>query len=207
MASLLARANKLVRQRTLVTGVVAAGAKGILADAFSQNAFQHGEYNAARSAAFGVWNATYCGLACHLLYVRLFPRYLPLVLPSGARHPAARMRTMLMVGFDNFIATPLVCLPTLYLATAALEARAAGASITRRAAELYRSEWRETLKLSCALWVPIHTLTFSIVPVHWRVHFTAAASFVTLTAMSVLQGSLEKGRAPARRLSAKAGPG
>ena len=63
----------------------------------------------------------------------------------------------------------------------------------------YAAEARETLQLSWSLWIPIHTVTFSLVPVPLRTHFSAAMSFVTLTAMSALQCSLESRRDEAMR--------
>ena len=173
-----------------------AGTKGALADLSSSFLLQDGDVRPARTAAFALWNATYCGLAVYGMYSVWLPRVLPLVTASGARHPRATAHTALSVGFDNFIATPFLCLPTYYLWLGAVEAwtgegRAFSASASLRR---YADEAYETLQLSLALWVPIHTLTFSVVPVPLRTHFVACCSVCTLACMSMLQASLERRR-------------
>ena len=196
-------ANALAKKHSFLTGVAFATSKGVLADVVSQTALQRDvEYNVDRTLAFGLWNGLYCGGVTYLIYGRLFPLLMPLTLASGARHPLARRFTLAMVAFDNFVATPLLCLPTYYVCMLALESRGASAAsspgaVASRGLERYRSEWKETLGLTWALWIPIHSLTFSVVPVHLRVHWTAACSFATLMCMSVLQGALEarRGRA------------
>ena len=61
-------------------------------------------------------------------------------------------------------------------------------------AAMSADEAKETLTLTWALWIPIHCLTFSVVPVPLRTHFVAGYSFCTLTCMSFLQASLERRR-------------
>ena len=193
------------------SGAVLAGAKGALADWVSQSvSAAPGDYDAKRTVSFGLWNALYCGGVCYYLYSKLFPQLVPLVLAAGA--PKA-VTTLGMVLFDNFLATPFVCLPTMYLCMALVESTAAAepssslastkvlnsrrrrcSVVLSTAAANFRGEWRSTLLLSWALWIPIHCVTFSVVPAPLRVHFTAACSFLTLMAMSRLVGVLERRR-------------
>ena len=143
--------------------------------------------------AFAMWNTLYCGLAVYAMYSVFFPRVWPTVLASGARHPHAARRILGMVCFDNLVATPLLCLPTLYLCKQACDGGPPSVRCAGFAAEAmrrYASEARETIGLSLALWVPIHCVTFSIIPVELRAHFTTSCSFVTITCMSVLQSGL-----------------
>ena len=186
-------------RRPLITGIVCAGGKGCLADALSQKMLQDGEYKAERTVAFGLWNAIYCGAACFAMYSVLAPRLLPLRLANGMRHPHATRNTLALVAFDNLVATPLVCLPTYYavhaFVTASHEERRRPVALTRSALQTYARECVETLSLSWSFWVPIHLVTFSIVPTPLRVHFTAVMSGVTLTFMSLLQSVLEDRRA------------
>ena len=197
--AMMAAALRCVQQRPLLTGIALAGGKGVCADINGQmigGALHAGDYNARQTVAFGLWNALYCGAGVYAMYSFAFPRYWPLTLMNGARHPAAMQRTVGMVLFDNLIATPCICLPTYYLCALALEnafdtlmhnPQAVASAAMRR----YKDEARETIGLSLALWIPIHTVTFSIIPPKLRVHWTACCSFLTLTCMSLLQTTLD----------------
>ena len=213
------------RRRPLLTGVGAAGMKGALADLTGQLLLQDGEYRPTRTLAFAMWNATYCGLGVYGLYSVLLPRYWPIVTMSGGKniplshrprrcsyfllrplivlsapHALASRHICYSVAFDNFIATPVLCLPTYYLCHTFIEASAADrqrpTQLASAAIRTYAAEAGETLRLSWCLWVPIHCATFSVIPVPLRTHWVAACSFVTLSFMSLLQNSLEKRRAP-----------
>lgn len=197
-------------RRPMVTGVAAAAIKGGCADLLSQSLFQEGDYKPLRTAAFALWNASYCGFGVFRMYSVLLPQMWPVRLASGAPHPLAVRHTALCVVFDNFFATPFLCLPTYYLLHGWLEsiveerlrphaAEGGGtpkpvATVVADSLRRYAAEARETLQLSWTLWIPIHTVTFTLVPVPLRTHWTAAMSFLTLTAMSVLQCSLEARR-------------
>ena len=188
----------LCQQQPLATGIVCAGTKGALADVLSQLSKRDAEYNPTRTYAFAAWNALYCGLAVYGLYSVLLPRVWPTVLLSGARHPKASWHVAYSVAFDNAIATPLICLPTYYVAHTVVDSnwaeRRRPLELASRAMRIYVEEARDVISLSWMLWVPIQTVTFSVVPVSLRTHFVAAASFATLTIMSRLQGKLEERR-------------
>lgn len=192
------------RQQPFITGVAFAGSKGALADLVSQSLLQDGDYKPSRTLAFGLWNALYCGAVVYALYSVLLPRVLPLVLASGARHPRAALHTVLSVGFDNFLATPFLCLPTYYFCHTAVEAswqeRRRPLELASNSLQLYASEAYETLLLSWSLWIPIHFATFTVIPPPLRAHWSAACSFVTLTFMSLLQSTLERRRPSIARL-------
>jgi hypothetical protein len=195
----------IAHRQPLITGVLAAGTKGALADLVAQRALQDTPYKPSRTAAFAVWNATYCGLGVYGMYSRILPRVWPIRMASGERHPLASRHIMYSVGFDNFLATPFLCLPTYYLCHCTIEAasdeRRRPLELVSKSLRMCASEARETLALSWAFWIPIHALTFTAVPVPLRTHWVAVCSFATLTCMSLLQGSLEERRpaAVARR--------
>ena len=195
------------RQRPLLTGVLAAGTKGALADVSSQTLFQDGDYNAKRTMAFALWNIFYCGLGVYLMYSMLIPRVWPTKLPSGDWHPLVRRHVAFSVAFDNLFATPFICMPTYYACHSLVEnpslaVRQPGA-LLYDALRLYRSEAFETLALSLGVWIPCHTLTFAVVPVELRTHWVAACSFLSLSCMSLLQHHLER-RRPAATSSKRA---
>ena len=101
------RLLSLFQRHPLATGVLCAGCKGALADVSGQAMRTNAEYDPKQTLAFALWNTLYCGFGVYLLYSWLFPRYWPLVLSTGAKHPQALLRTAGMVAFDNLLATPL----------------------------------------------------------------------------------------------------
>ena len=136
------------RARPLLTGVLAAGTKGALADVCSQCVFQASEdYKPKRTAAFALWNASYCGLMVYAMYSVWLPRILPIRTLSGGVHPHATRHTAISVAFDNFLATPLLCLPTYYFFDAILEDGSCKTPLAsmRTALGRYASEAREML--------------------------------------------------------------
>ena len=158
--------NVVVRallRRPLLTGVLCAGTKGMCADMTSQlvRGQQHErQYDAKQTVAFGLWNAAYCGGCVYLLYSVALPRLWPVSLPGGGRHPRFVRNVLSLVAFDNFVATPLLCLPTYYLALGALEARwqdlRRPVGLVSAAMQRYASEFRDVMSLSWSMWVPIH---------------------------------------------------
>ena len=140
-----------------------------------------GRRNRPARTAVALWNASYCGLA-----VWACAR-------SGCRDRRRRRRERHLRQFCRH-ALPLPAV-VLRLARRRRGVDGRGARVLRRKiARRYADEAKETLALTWALWIPIHCLTFSVVPVPLRTHFVAACSFCTLTCMSFLQASLERRR-------------
>ena len=202
-ASPVERASSFAKRYTLQTAIVCAGVKGAMADAASQKLLQaDSPYDPHRTIAFGLWSGGYCGVVLHALYNRLFPRVFPLMLRPGVPHPHRHRHIACMVGFDNFVSSPWFFIPSYYIVREALRTMEYGVDaaarvphrIVRVALETYRHEFWSCMGLTWSMWVPIHFVTFGMVPVHLRVHFTAVASFFTLMATSAQQGHLEKQR-------------
>ena len=199
----LIKALHACRSYPFITGVLCAASKGAAADGISQRFLQDGEYQPVRTAAFAAWNGIYCGAVVYAMYSVLAPRWLPTTLG----HPQMLRNALLLVGIDNFLATPLFCLPTYYICHAAVDASSDGrqpAAIVRTGLSNYIAELRPTLALSWSFWIPIHLATFTVVPSALRVHFTAACSFGTLMFMSALQGQLEMVRGSRAEKQARA---
>lgn len=159
------------------------------------------DYN--KALAFGLWSGFYCGGILKKLYTDLFPRAFPLVdVKTGLRHPLFRRHVLAMVIVDNFISTPFFFNPSYYgiksvlegLSSPELETVRNPAYVLRRAADRYKSEWLAVNKVTWGFWIPLHLLTFSVVPPHWRVPFTAWCSLFTLAGQSVNQTVLEEHR-------------
>ena len=52
----------------------------------------------------------------------------------------------------------------------------------------YEREAFATLKANWVIWVPASFVSFALVPVHWRIPYVSAVSFVSTSVLSVLQG-------------------
>ena len=52
----------------------------------------------------------------------------------------------------------------------------------------YEREALATLKANWLIWVPASFVSFALVPVHWRIPYVSAVSFVSTSVFSVLQG-------------------
>ena len=52
----------------------------------------------------------------------------------------------------------------------------------------YEREAFATLKANWVIWVPASFVSFALVPVHWRIPYVSAVSFVSTSVFSVLQG-------------------
>ena len=196
-AECLEIAQRAVMARPFISGALLAGTKGALADWVSQRSSPR-RYDGRRTISFFIWNTMYCGVFCYIMYSKAFPWLQPILLARGV---PAFVAALSMVLFDNFVATPFVCLPSMYLCIALVDStsplpsqKSAARRVLSKAVENYSNEWRSTLLLSWSLWIPIHCVTFSVVPAPLRVHFTACCSFLTLMAMSRLVGVLETRR-------------
>jgi len=198
------RVSNFSKRYTMQSACLVAGIKGAGADVFSQYFLQQdATYDPQRTAAFALWSGGYCGTVLHLLYNRLFPRIFPLV-AGGLPHPLRHRNILGMVAFDNFISSPWFFIPSYYILRETLRGFEAGADAEARsvsrvvsvALATYQNEFWSCMSLTWSMWIPLHFITFSgVVPLHFRVHWTACASFFTLAATSALQGRLEQRRA------------
>lgn len=144
------------------------------------------QIDSSKAAAFGIWNGVFCGGFLKWLYADVFGHFFPLVDPkTGNRHPLFRRHVLSMVCFCNFVSTPLFVTPNYYLIKAALEAMASPGFVERvsvssqalgrecvfvvkRAATRYRNEWLAVHYVTWSCWIPIHLVTFTVIPVHLR---------------------------------------
>ena len=94
--------------------------------------------------------------------------------------PGAAATTRRLSGPLALAATPLLCLPVLYLVKAAVLRRPLREGLRR-----YVEDARRDLLLKYwALWTPVQCLTFGVVPPQWRVPFIALVSFFWLLVLS-----------------------
>jgi protein Mpv17 len=123
--------------------------------------------------AYLLYGSLYQGVAQEYIYNHLYPVWF------GAGNNIQTVFSK--VAFDVTIQTCFVTLPIAYLAKASIFQYSAG--------EAFRRYWDDIrnhglLKKYISLWAPVNSLTFSVIPVHYRVSFIAFVSFFWLIILS-----------------------
>ncbi|CAE8598163.1 unnamed protein product, partial [Polarella glacialis] len=141
----------------------------------------------------------YCGAFLFFVYGRAFPRLLPTLCARGLPHPQQKANIVKMVLIDNFLLTPCFFMPSYYLIKSVLDGgfesfRSPGV-VAQRAWQRYSVEWFHACKIVWSCWIPMHFVTFAIMPTHWRVPFAASMSLLTMMLNSLQQTNLELTRA------------
>lgn len=157
-----------------------------------------------KMAAFGVWNGLLNGAFLKWLYKDCFGAWFPLsqtVTKSAAagltttviRHPLYWWHVTAMMLTCNFVTTPLFVTPNYFLIKTALEsanqsqkgdATFSVFGVFSRAMSRYRDEGLEYLKVTWLFWIPINSVTFTVIPTYWRVPFAACCSVFALMGQS-----------------------
>lgn len=193
----LKRVDNFHKRKPLVCSMFWGGAKGMLACVVAQSMLEKDRTNidTGKVAAFGLWSTVYCGAFLFLAYGRMFPRLWPLVTKAGLPHANQLGNRVKMVLFDNFVLTPLLMMPSYYLIKSVLDGGRDSVKqptvAFNRAVKRYSIEWFDSCKVVWMFWIPIQSVTFSVVPIHWRVPFCATMSLFTMMANSVQQNKLE----------------
>lgn len=146
----------------------------------------------SRNLAFIVYGGTYQGLFQEALYSKVFPQIFP-----GRDWQTIAMQ----VGFDMFVIGPLLCLPLAYFFKAIFirdknntegeDYSPLSLESLRVGLEKYVDDIveRNLLLTFWALWVPVKTLTFTIIPTHYRIAFIALVSFFWMFILSSVSAS------------------
>lgn len=135
-------------------------------------------FNTPRNLAYVIYGGMYTGIAQHFIYNELFPHVFG--------HDPTAMTVFLEVVANALLVGPLLGLPAAYL-TKALVLHPSDNPISeglRRYAE--DVQLKGLLLKYWALWVPVQTLTFSVVPEHLRISFMAAVSFFWFVILSTV---------------------
>ena len=144
-----------------------------------QNEEASPEVDVSRNLAFLVYGGIYQGLCQQFMYSTLFPAWfgdMPM-LESVA----------LQVFTDMALIGPFLCLPTAYAVKSLFTCnRESGlpalSTLLHAVQEGLDKYWedvmhRQLLLKYWALWIPVQSLTFGVIPQHYRVAFVAAVSF------------------------------
>tara|TARA_B100000524_G_scaffold315657_1_gene193914 strand:- start:5648 stop:6442 length:795 start_codon:yes stop_codon:yes gene_type:complete len=125
-----------------------------------------------RTLAFLLYGGLYQGCAQYFLFNECFPAWF------GVSDDLATVATKVL--FDQFVVTPLLCLPVVYLLKAAVFMYPLSEGLRRYAVDAQK----DLLIKYWALWTPVQCLTFGVVPPQWRIPFIAFVSFFWLIVLS-----------------------
>mmetsp|Transcript_15348 Transcript_15348/g.21378 ORF Transcript_15348/g.21378 Transcript_15348/m.21378 type:complete len:276 (-) Transcript_15348:217-1044(-) len=166
----------------IISSMLICGIKGCAADAVAQR-FDTGSdvFSLRRNLAYIVYSATFLGLACEILYNRLYPSLFGRgngVRPIGS-----------MLAFDMLISSLLIYLPAIYFVKALFFG-----DTMKSAAKTYLDDIRNKALLTTywKIWVPVQCVTFSIIPDHLKVFFIACVSFFWVMILSCIESNKAK---------------
>lgn len=149
-----------------------------------------------RNAGFIVYGGLYQGLTQEYLFNNVYPALFPTL--EGWSLVAAQ------VAFDMMVVSPLLCLPLAYISKALFTNEAGTGNAESYSPEFYNKRLsyvtenasrglakyvsdvrhQELLLKYWALWIPVQSLTFGVIPPAYRVAFVAAVSFVWVFVLS-----------------------
>lgn len=143
--------KKTVKQWPIMVGLTST--KAGLADLFTQVYIEgNQELNYTRLFAWFSFGSIYSGTLCHFLYTYLYPTFLPNTIFK-------------LVLINNFINTPFIFFPVLY---------------TIKYVVLDQTNFNlfQDCLLSWKIWVPVDIITFTIIPLYFRLPFSTMVSFL-----------------------------
>jgi len=156
---------------------VTCGLKASAADYIAQRKARTCEIDFRRNKAFLLYGGFYLGIFQYFLYNKVFP----FLFGTGSSFEVVSMKVFV----DMLVIAPFLCMPLAYVTKSLVQ----GESI-RKGLSKYWSEVKNGLLLKCwRLWIPVQTLTFSVVPEHLRIMFIALVSFFwTIILSSISSG-------------------
>lgn len=175
--------NNAAKKNPSVVGIVTTVLKTSAADAFAQLVVEgKNEIDIKRNSMFSMFGFAYLGVWQYQLYAKLFPAWTPFIAASFGK----RMIAPILTFIDQAIHHPVLYFPAFYLLRGAMEGRTASSSLSK-----CRKDMWDNVKHLWTIWVPAQLINFSLVPIHLRVPFVAAVSFLWCVVLSALRGALE----------------
>ena len=191
---LIQRVASLPRENPFLFGVGLTSVKTAAADGLTQRAAlrrRWSELDLKRAGIFGIYGALYLGCVQYGLFVKLYPRLLPLASGFAAAPLASKLRdhrglasVLLQVGLDQGLHWPLSAIPCFYLFKGLGEGSGIAASM-----QALRSNWSSDVLLCWSMWVPAELISFGVLPLYWQVPFAAAVSFAYTSLVSFRRGA------------------
>lgn len=132
-------------------------------------------FNRRRNFAFLLYGGAYQGMFQELLYNTAFP----LLFGEGG----GAIMAVRKVSFDMLVITPFLCLPVVYIIKAVVFEQTFSQGVG-----LYINDVKNNKLLFkyWAVWIPVQSMTFTIVPIQYRITFIAAFSFFWLILLSTI---------------------
>lgn len=172
------QADELWQTFPYTAAALVCGAKASAADYIAQSSQEQKDLR--RNLSFIIYGSLYQGVAHEYIFNHLYPVWFGT--DTGLACVVAK------VTFNLLIQTTLVTLPVAYIIQAAIKEEGLDVAFDRYANDVAE----KGLLLKCfALWGPVHALTFSVVPEHWRVTFVAVVSFFWLIMFSSISANDE----------------
>ena len=175
-----------------ISSFLVTGMKGSFADAVAQisasssssdNDIENdNKFDILRNIAFIMYAGGYQGCAQYFIYNKLFPVWF------GA---GSQLTTVMKkVAFDLLVLTPTLCLPCAYLTKATIFN---GIGL-RSLKEGLKNYWHDVKYKGLVfkywmLWGPVQSVTFSVIPAHFRIAFIAVISFFWLIILSAISST------------------
>ncbi|KAL7550462.1 hypothetical protein ACHAWF_013687 [Thalassiosira exigua] len=132
-----------------------------------------------RNVAFVAYGSLYQGLTQEYIYNHLYPVWFG----TGADWTVVLSK----VAFSLLIQTTLLTLPSLYLIKGIIEQTSFLDAMKKYISDIKN---QQLLQKFYALWGPVLTITFSVVPEQWRVTFIAFVSFFWLIILSGISNNM-----------------
>jgi protein Mpv17 len=183
----LTRYSDLYQRRPFGTSFLTCFVKGGIADVIAQTIIeQNDDISVRRAALFALWSGAYCGSGQHFIFNTLFGRVFG---------TATTVRVALSKACaDSFIATPLLGIPIYYACKPIIESTAGAGpmdGLREYADGFWDFYWKPAM-----VWIPAHLVTFSVVPVNFRIGWISFVSlgwlsFVSMTSHKIASSSTE----------------
>lgn len=173
----LSAADTFFQTEPYVAAFLTCSLKASAADWVAQS--QQQEHNIRRNLAFIMYGGLYQGCVQTFIYSALFPAWFP--------DPSVQT-ILTQVGIDLFILGPMLCMPTVYTMKALFAGEEGTAGIQKYFDHV---QTKGILFKYWAIWGPVQTLNFGIVPHHLRVVFVAMVSFFWICLLSTVSSEAE----------------
>lgn len=139
--------------------------------------------NIKRNIAFTIYGALYQGMAQEYIYNELYPSIF-----GAGTNPSV---VLAKVSFNLFVQSPFLTLPIAFLSKAFVYKHSPKESMRRY---WHAIKHEGLLKKYCLLWGPVLSITFSVIPEHFRVAFIACISFFWMIKLSQVASRGVKGQ-------------
>ena len=191
---LLRSLPSLPRERPFLFSTSLTTLKTAAADVLTQRAVlgrEWSELDWRRIRVFAMYGALYLGGVQYALFMRVYPRILPLASRFAAAPVAAKLRdgrglasVVAQVALDQGIHWPFCAIPCFYLFKSLGEGEPLSASIAA-----LRCNWASDVLACWAFWLPADALGFGVLPLHWQVPFAATVRFAYTAFVSFRRGN------------------